>query len=150
MSDFDNEINYIDNKINELVKQNEFYDYKEILEKLNNLLIQMPQQKLLSFFLINNDVKDKSIEIIVNCIHNYNIILHHFSYVIYNNATDGEYIVKIAKEIYRMSGCIGLDIAYYILCNISPYANNEYGKIQIKTIQYYFDLVKRTNDILNN
>ena len=136
-------MSYFDNKINEFVKQNEFYTHREILEKLNNLLIETPSKNLIDYFIIDNNIKDKSIQILINILTKYNIILHHFCYEIYNNSTDTEHIIKIAKEINNMGGIDFLSITHDILKYFSPYSNNDYGQVQCKTIEYLFRLVNR-------
>ena len=143
-------MSYFDNKINELVKENSFYTYKEILEKINNLLIEVPNKKLIDYFIIDTNIKDKSIEILINILTKYNIELYDYSLLIYINPTNSDLILNIAKDIYKLGGIQFLDIVFYILKNLSPYTNNNYGDIQIDIILYNINLVNRAYNILNS
>jgi hypothetical protein len=141
-------MSYFDNKINEFVKQNEFYTHREILEKLNKWLIDTTNKDILEILTLSNDelkplISDTFIGRTINSYINYNIILHHFCYEIYNNPIDTEHIIKIAKEINNMGGIEFLSITHDILKYFSPYTNNEYGQVQCKTIEYLFTLVNR-------
>jgi hypothetical protein len=140
--------NLFDESINKYVKENKFYSHIKVLDKLNKWLINRTNKSMLDILTLSNEelepfIKDTFIERTINSYTNYNIILHHFCNVIYNNPTDYEKIINIGKEIDKMGGIAFLSIVHDILRYFSPYTNNKYGQVQCKIIENKFQLVNK-------